>query len=456
MTRTRLSSSLFCLLAVTACGDDATTNAAVDAPTVTTDTPGGGVTIRVNDDITTNTTWEAKNVYVIPRLKQLFVQAGATLTIEPGTVVQGEQGSLLVITRGAKIIANGTVDHVITLTSAQPAGQKSAGFWGGLLILGAAPINTNVNANPTSTEATFEAFTSSIPEGKFGGTNPTDNSGSLKYVRIEFAGFNFVADREFNNLTLCGVGSGTTIDYVQVHGGSDDGIEFFGGTVNVKHIVSSQNQDDGFDTDNGWSGKAQFVIVQNISHPPTLAEASNGYESDNHGTAASYAAAPRTMPTIYNATLIGDHSYTGTKSFAAVFRRGTGGHYVNHLWFNFPQGPELRDQETLDQVTAGNLTVTHSMFFNNDASASNLPAPQATGDLDETLVFNAASNDQFGVDPNLSASAMNKEAPSFQPAAPIAGGATPPDDGFFDPTATFIGAIGPVDWTAGWTTYPQK
>jgi hypothetical protein len=227
------------------------------------------------------------------------VTPGHTLTIEPGTEIRGEEGAVLVISRGAKIMAQGTVDKPIVLTSAQPSGQKTPGIWGGLLVLGAAPINTNIKSNPPSNEALFEAFSNSEgANGTFGGTNPDDNSGVIKYVRIEFAGFNFVADREFNNLTLCGVGSGTTIDFVQLHGGSDDGIEFFGGTVNVKHIVSSQNQDDGFDTDNGWVGKAQFVIVQNISHPATLPEASNGYESDNHGTAASYAADPRTMPTM--------------------------------------------------------------------------------------------------------------------------------------------------------------
>jgi hypothetical protein len=458
--RTLLSTVLLAA-ALAACGDDNNNNnqPPMDAPPVAVDTPQGGEVIRLNDDIAADTTFLAKNVYVIPRLKQLFVKNGATLTIEPGTVIQGEQGAVLVITRGSKINAVGTVDKPIVLTTAQPSGQKTAGYWGGLLILGAAPINTNVLSMPASTEATFEAFTSAIPEGKFGGTSPHDNSGTLKYVRIEFAGFNFVADREFNNLTLAGVGDGTTIDYVQVHGGSDDGVEFFGGTVNVKHLVSSQNQDDGFDTDNGWEGKAQFVIVQNVSHPPTLAEATNGYESDNHGTAASYAAAPRTIPTVYNVTLIGDHGYTGVASFAAVFRRGTGGHYFNHIWYGFPKGPEFRDQETLDQLNAGNLEVKNSIFYGNDATASNLPVPQTNGDIDESLFINAAHADLF-MDPGLPAKALDKVSPDFKPGAGTAAltqtAATPPNDGFFDPTATFIGAVGATDWTLGWTAYPQN
>lgn len=461
MHRTVLFSSLL-LAGLAACGDDGSNNNPVDAPVVMPDTPQGGSVIRLNDDITADTTFQAKNTYVIPRLKQLFVKNGATLTIEAGTVIQGEQGAVLVITRGSKIMAVGTAAKPIIMTTAQPTGQRTAGFWGGLLILGAAPINTNVLANPSSTEATFEAFTSAIPEGKFGGTNPADNSGVLKYVQIQFAGFNFVADREFNNLTLCGVGTGTTIDFVQVHQGSDDGVEFFGGTVNVKHIVSSQNQDDGFDTDNGWNGKGQFIIVQNISHPATLPEATNGYESDNHGTATSYNALPRTSPTIYNATLIGDHPYTGVASYAAVFRRGTSGHYFNQMFYGFPKGPEFRDAETLAQLTATptpTLEIKNSMFFGNDATPTNLPPPQATGDIDESLYINAANNDLLNVDPGLPAAALNKTAPSFKlsaSAAAMSGGATPPNDGFFDTTATFIGGMGTDDWTAGWTSYPQN
>lgn len=459
MNRMILLSSLLCA-GLAACGDDAPnmmTNP--DSGMTPIDTPQGGQVIRVNDDITSDTTWDSKNVYVIPRLKYLFVRNGATLTIPPGTQIQGEQGSVLVITRGSKINAAGTKENPIVLTTSQPAGQKTAGWWGGLLVLGAAPINTNVLSNPPSNEATFEAFTTALPEGKFGGTDPHDNSGVIKYVRIEFAGFNFVADREFNNLTLCGVGDGTTVDFVQVHGGSDDGVEFFGGTVNVKHIVSSQNQDDGFDTDNGWSGKAQFVIVQNISHPPTLPEATNGYESDNHGTAASYNALPRTSPTVYNATLIGDHSYTGVASFAAVFRRGTSGHYYNNLWVGFPKGPEFRDAETKAQLDMGALEIRNSMFYGNDATATNFPPPQATGDIDESLYIDSAHGDQINVNPGLQTDYLNKSAPKFAlttSSAAMAGGASPPSDGFFDTTATFIGAVGTDDWTAGWTAYPQN
>jgi hypothetical protein len=456
----------FAGLALAACGgdDNPADDDGTDIDAAVEPDAGGPQTIRVNDDIMTNTTWEAQNTYILPRLKYVFIKDGATLTIEPGTVIKGEQGSVLVVTRGSKLEAAGTAAKPIVFTSAQPDGQKTPGFWGGILVLGAAPININVNSTPPSNEATFEAFTSAIPEGKFGGDNAADDSGTFKYLRIEFGGFNFVADREFNNITFCGVGSGTEVDFIQSHKGKDDGIEFFGGTVNVKHILSSQNQDDGFDTDNGWQGKAQFIIVQNVG-PDAAAEASNGYESDNHGTAASYTAAPRTLPTIYNATLIGKADYSvGSGSFAMVLRRGTGGHYFNHLVINFPKAIEMRDTATEAQVTAGDLYFKNSIFFNNNALTGgnnfNVPAnPPAAGDIDErTYVMNAANNNRE-VDPTMPSAAFNVSGPTFMvpgTSPAMTGGATPPSDGFFDATATYVGAMGATDWTAGWTAFPQN
>jgi hypothetical protein len=443
-------------LSLAACGDDGGATS-VDAHPQDIDAATGTDPVVLAEDITTDTTLTAGRIYKIPRLKQLFVEPGATLTIEPGVTIQGGQGSVLVITRGARIMAVGTKDDPITLTTDQPEGQKTGGYWGGLLVLGAAPINVNVNSTPPATEATFEAFTNAIPEGKFGGTNAADDSGKLTYVRIQFAGFNFVADREFNNLTLAGVGSGTEIDFVQLHGGSDDGVELFGGTVNVKHVVSSQNGDDGFDTDNGWQGKGQFIVVQNVK-PQGATEASNGYESDNHATAASYETAPRTKPTLYNVTMIGNHDYSGGTSFATVLRRGTGGNYYNHIIMDFPRGLEFRDVATRSSLDQGNLFFKSSIVFNNAANGQNWEPAQATGDIDEaSYLTNAAWSNRF-VDPGLPGARNNLAAPDWKPtagAAALTGGATPPDDGFFDASATFVGAIGSEDWTLGWTAYPQ-
>jgi len=473
-------STILSLLAMTtiACGDDPKA-VTPDAPV--TDTPDAKVedptVVVMPDEVTANMTLTTAKPYLLPKNTHVFVRSGATLTIEPGAQIVGEKGSVLVISRGAKIMAEGTVDKPIVFTSAQAVGARTPGYWGGLLVLGKAPINVNTLSAPSSTEALFEAFSNADGDsGKFGGTVLDDNSGVIKYVRIEFGGFNFVQDREFNNLTLCGVGSGTTVDFVQLHGGSDDGIELFGGTVNVKHIVSSQNEDDGFDTDNGWQGKGQFIIVQNVAHRPgVVAEATNGYESDNHATPASYEATPRTLPTMSNVTLIGDHSFTEQSSFAAVFRRGTGGHYTNHIWLGFPKGPEFRNVETKRQLDAGNLTVRYSMFYGNQG-VTQLPDPEkdAKGavlvdDIVEAPYLKTEDalaavpplpdpHNLFTVDPGLT-DALNRTAPNFLPkpgAAALTAGTVPPADAFFDATATFAGAIGTVDWTLGWTKYPQN
>lgn len=453
MKRTTQRVLIICSLVTAAACGDSTPN----SPDALGGDASNGQTVRLSDNITSDTTLTADKTYIIARNKQLFVQSGATLTIEPGTVIKGEEGSVLVITRGAKIIADGSPTQPIVLTTVQPDGQKTRGYWGGVVVLGAAPINVNTLSTPSSVESTFEAFPPGTPEGAFGGTNAADNSGIIRYVRIEFAGFNFAADREFNNFTLCGVGSGTTIDYVQVHGGSDDGIEFFGGTVNLKHLVSSQNGDDGFDTDNGWQGKAQFVVIQNAT-PDGVREASNGFESDNHGTAASYTATPRTLPTVYNVSLLGNHDYSAGSSYAMVLRRGTGGHYYNVIAAGFPNGIEVRDQATKDQLDAGNLFFKNSIFFGNAADGNNWPPPQANGDIDEATYFtDAAWSNRFS-DPGINAARLSLTAPNFsltEGAAALTGGATPPNDGFFDSGATFVGAVGATDWTQGWTAYPQ-
>ena len=455
------AAALTLLATVAGCGGDDDGNTETpDAPPQVTN-PDASVpddsVVTVSADIAADTTWVATKTYILPAFRPTFVKSGATLTIEPGTVIKGEQASLLAIARGAKINAAGTKEKPIVFTTSQADDKKSRGFWGGVLILGKAPINTNVRNDPPKTEALFEAFSDAVTDGYYGGTEVADNSGVLKYVRIEFAGYNFVADREFNTLTLCGVGSGTTIDFVQVHGGADDGIELFGGTVNVKHIVSSQNQDDGFDTDNGWNGKAQFIVIQDVA-PQAAAEASNGYESDNHGLAPSYTADPRTLPTVYNVTVVGKATGGGSAGhYAARLRRGTGGKYYNHIFVGFQRPIQLLDAPTTAQVAAGNLFIKNSIFFTKDLTQDAWFAVDTdTTVVEKDILFNPADSwsNQY-VDPALT-DATNLKAPNFKPSGTPVVGATPEaGGGFFDVSATFVGAIGAEDWTAGWTAYPQ-
>ncbi len=242
------------------------------------------------------------------------VNAPAVLTIEPGTIIYGEKTTrgTLIINRGAKIIANGTPTQPIVFTSQQPAGQRSPGDWGGIIIAGNASINV-----PGGT-AIIEGGTGTIYGG---GTNPNDddNSGILRYVRIEFPGIAYAPDNEINGLTLGGVGRGTTIEYVQVSFCGDDAYEWFGGTVNAKYLISFKNIDDDLDVDLGFRGNVQFGLV---IRDPNLADisGSNGFESDNDGTGTYNT--PRTLPVFSNLTVIGPMPDTLFTGYNPNFRRG--------------------------------------------------------------------------------------------------------------------------------------
>lgn len=456
-----IASSLFAL-GLAACGDDAATTSPDARPQGTADAaPGGGAdaagqptSVDVTENIAADTTWHAGTTY---HLKQkasggeggpyIFVKSPATLTIEAGTKIVGGEGTALVIARGAKIQAVGTAASPILFSHDAPVGQRESGKWGGVVILGAAPHNM-----ATGADTPFEAFNQLGGIGNFGGSNATDNSGTLKYVRIEFAGFAYTTDREFNGLTLCGVGSGTTIDFVQIHRGSDDGIEFFGGTVNVKHLVITQNQDDGFDTDNGYSGKAQFLVIQNIIG--NTSDGSHGYESDNHAAPdTNFNNTPRTSPTIYNATLIGNKA-TSVPHYGAIWRRGTSGRYFNQIITGFKSAAiEVRDAATVAQTTGADpaLNISYSIISGNATDWG----MQAMNDVLNEQDLWAGKNGNMSMDPTMSEAASSATAPNFRPAT-LVSGATPPNDGFFDTSATFVGGVGEIDWTAGWTSYPMN
>lgn len=238
----------------------------------------------------------------------VYVADGATLTIPAGTVIKGDKDTkaALIVEPGGKLIANGTADKPIVFTSEQAAGSRRPGDWGGLIICGKAPNNNGVLAQQIE----------GGPRTKHGGTDANDNSGSLQYVRIEFAGYPFKKDQEINGLTLGSVGAGTTIDHVQVSYSNDDSFEWFGGTVNCKHLIAFRGWDDDFDTDNGFSGKVQYGLSVRDSRIADASQ-SNGFESDNNASGST--AEPYTTATFSNITFLGpktfDASFTNDKTY---------------------------------------------------------------------------------------------------------------------------------------------
>lgn len=248
--------------------------------TTTTTTPTTTENTILEGRIINNLTLKAAYTYKLRGL--VYVTNGAILTIEPGTKIVGENGKngALIITRGAKIIADGTADKPIVFTSEAATPQR--GDWAGLILLGQAPNNSSFNGVDGIGEIEG-GVNNSDGLGLYGlglSSNPADNSGILRYVRIEYAGYAFLPDKEINGLTFGGVGNQTVIDYVQVSYANDDSFEWFGGTVNCKHLISFRTLDDDFDTDNGFSGKVQFGISVRDSSVADISK-SEAFECDN-------------------------------------------------------------------------------------------------------------------------------------------------------------------------------
>ena len=420
---------------------------------------GGGSTqkqvVNVTADITADTTWTKDNIYV---LKQLTYVTAGTLTVQAGTEVQGDQSSALIVSRGAKLVAEGTASEPIVFTSSLPVGSRGTalGDWGGLVFLGRAHINDNGG------EGNAEGLADD-PKNKYGGgASPDDtyNCGTLKYVRVEFAGRALMQDNELNGITFNACGSGTTVDYVQVHRGIDDGIEIFGGTMDLKHAVLTHNDDDGLDWDKGWNGRAQFVVVQQAA-----GFGNHGFEASNNS--ANGNAMPRARPTIFNATLVGrkpDTAATEGKSRGIIFKEGTGALVSNTVVTNFTDLGVLVDGAATAAIWGTDLKLQNSVFFENPGSLTNYTVDPKDGGVaidvlnEPTALAEASLNNRFDLDPKLTA-ATNTTTPNFKPQAGspvLTGGATPPSGGFFDTSATFVGAIGADDWTAGWTAYPAN
>ena len=320
------------------------------------------VTNTVSANITTNTTWTSGNTYLL--VGNISVTPGNTLTIQPGTVIKGDKASkaCLIITAGAKIIAQGTPTNPIVFTSNEIA--RNPADWGGVVLLGNGIINTACATCTGTTRTNYiEGFASTFPEILYGGTNNADNSGVMSYCRIEFAGvaLSTTANSELNSLTMGGVGSGTQIDHIQVSFGGDDGFEWFGGAVNAKYLISFRTLDDDFDTDFGFSGRIQFGLVVRDKDLSDGAGDSNGFESDNFSTGLGRL--PITNAIFSNITCVGpkrDGLTTlplGEKFERGIYvRRNTAISIHNSIFVGWEKGLHVKDAITFDNYnTTGSM-----------------------------------------------------------------------------------------------------
>ncbi len=414
--------------------------------------------VVVSGDITSNTTWTKNNTYLLSGF--VYVTNGAVLTIEPGTVIKGDKNTKgsLIVTRGAKINASGTPSEPIVFTSNEPT--PTYGDWGGVIVLGYAP--TNQVYNGTAGLGLIEGGIDPV-KGLYGGGDQTggakadDNSGTLRYVRIEYAGIAFQPNNEINGLTMGAVGSGTTVEHVQVSYANDDAFEWFGGTVNCKYLIAYRPLDDDFDTDNGYSGKIQFALSV---RDPQVADVSgsNGFESDND--AAGDEAMPKTAPTFSNVTIVGPSGANINPNYkrAAHLRRSTELATFNSVFVgNYPVGLFIDGDAAASNAQNGKLIVRNS-FFNGMTSLLSTNAANGfdinTWVTDKNITRSANAADAGLVDP------FNINLPNPRPASgsPVLNAASFTSDAriqdpFFTPVS-YAGAFGPTgDWTCPWAKW---
>lgn len=414
-------------------------------------------TITLSGDITSNTTLTATNRYVLSDFVE--VTEPNVITIEPGTVIYGgDPRASLFIAKGAKIMADGTNMRPIVFTSAQKVGDRAQRDWGGLVLFGRAPIN----------EPGGQAYLEGLPSEErysFGGTDPHDSSGVIRYVRIEFGGYEIEANQEINGFTPCGVGDATVVDYLQVSFDKDDSVEPFGGTINMKHLLFLSNADDGMDGDLGWQGKFQFMV--SIKTPVNDENDSNfGMEWDNHPQ--DYTLSPRTYPQAYNITAIGTGGLNGIGAYGGVIRRGASCNLHNVIIMGSKNAPlTFRNDETFNQIDAPeNPLIFDNSILYGDFSDAKFPNSSDNAAATREFLFTTMTSNR-NVDPRLTFgwpwSAVSFMMPDVSPlpgspALDANYAATPPDDGFFDTTATYIGAIGPGDnWVlSGWAMFSDN
>lgn len=463
-----LGAALLATTVLTACNNAETTG------------PGGttGAAI-INADITSNRTLSNDTVYTLSGF--IKVTNGATLTIEPGTRIVGDfgnVGSSLFITRGARIIANGTAAEPIVFTSSRPVGTRQAGDWGGLVIIG------NATSNRSGTVVLEGTGTGpSNPQQVYsGGTTDTDNSGTLRYVRVEFAGYATATDAELNSFTFAAVGSGTTMEYLQVMNGLDDSFEWFGGTADAKYLVSYESGDDHFDMSEGFRGRLQYLIAYQsklvIPRPGAGNTSSDPQGIENDGCAGAGCdlgqnSTPLNVPIVANFTLVGPGTGTDidptSGGYGLLLRRGTGGYYVNGLVARWPKAAmSLRDSSaTGARLNAGVLDVrnvlavetpalfqtssgTGSVFVLSDSATRNIVRNGTATAAQQFTTFTlpATSAASFDWTPQAGSLAASGGLATFSGNLATAAGTTV--------TGTaFRGAAAPggTKWWTGWTVY---
>ncbi|MBN2342241.1 MAG: serine/threonine protein kinase [Deltaproteobacteria bacterium] len=400
----------------------------------------GKYPVVLSGDIEEDTVLTNDRIYLLKNT--VYVHAGASLMIQAGTVIQGDKASAgtLIVQPGARIIAQGTAEHPIVFTSAEKEGGRASGDWGGIIVLGFAPVNNSHNAEQT-------AVLDGISFGaEYGGDNPDDDSGILEYVRIEYAGRELAPNARTNGLTFGGVGRFTKVNHIQVRHVREDCFAFFGGTVDAKYLICQSPGDDGFDWNYGYVGRLQFIL---LAGGDDTADGANGLEGGND--LRGIGTAPISAPTIYNATLCGQNDPKVREHYGVLVRRGTQGVVGNSIFTGFAAGYDVRNEHTSVKIIASTFyeNLQHIIAYpeSNDRRGA---YKNDDSDFNEYRYVMQRYLKNSTADPGI-AGCIRRTARMYKPEIPVAGGMVPPNDGFFDTTATYRGAFRNEtdDWDKG-------
>ncbi|MEK7400926.1 MAG: hypothetical protein AABZ80_01045 [Gemmatimonadota bacterium] len=477
--QSRLVLGLASLVALAACDS---TDPLPPNPCVVTP---GSCAANLSSDITSSRTLKKDTIYNLTGFVHV-TGAGTVLTIEPGTVIKGTLNSALFILPGARINANGTAAEPIVLTSDQPVGSRKPGDWGGLILVGKGIINRSGTVDLEGTGSS----TANYVVAYSGGADNSDNSGTLRYVRVEFAGFGVAANQELNSFTFAAIGSGTTLEYLQALGGLDDAYEWFGGAVDAKYLVSYETGDDHFDSSEGHTGRNQYligfqsVILQPRAGSGVVASDPQGFEVDGCGSASGsgctlgFNSTPLNTPLFANFTMVGTGANTDVAATSGgigmIIRRGTAGMYVNGLVARWPRaGLSLRDTDTQTRFTDGTAILRNVYVVETGTAGTNAPAFETgTGrfTIDATannIISAAGTVTAASVLTALPATPANAAALDWSlvaAAAPATGGtgaftgALATKGGTFVNGTAYRGAADPAGtkWWAGWTNYARN
>ncbi|WP_221031015.1 hypothetical protein [Actomonas aquatica] len=420
-------------------------------------------TVNVSGSITADTHWTADNEYKLSGY--VFVTNEAVLTIDPGTVIKGEVSSgagaaALIITKDSKIMAEGTAEAPIVFTSELDPldgslGPDRKGLWGGVILLGNATINSRADGEtaeaPVSDQIEGLSVTADqIPLITFGGTNDEDSSGVMTYVSIRHGGADLGAGNEINGLTGGGVGSGTTLSYIEVFANYDDGFEFFGGTVSPDHLVAAFCGDDSFDFDTGFRGTLQYLFTVQVK---TNEEPYGDKAIEWDGETSSIAGTPKGNVWVSNLTAIG----IGDSSAAAPInpRDNATVHLVNSVFVDFKAGIEI--EKDIGDVMP---EIKSNVWFSHDADSNTTTAWGTSGssdDLDATSYFTDATLNNMIADPMMLGVSRAPLAQLLDPRSADKDNSPIWTTTVFDASAAgaevtdYVGAFGNNLWIQGWT-----